>query len=69
VKCVDLTPNPHGDINGQNTKIREGEKSQKDIERHVKEWIVKTLGKWKGWLAAHAKQPISICETILKAGD
>jgi len=42
---------PLGDINEQNTKMNEGEKSQKDIERHVSEWIAKNQATWDGWLA------------------
>ena len=38
------------DINGQNTRMNEGEKSQKDIERHVDEWIAENQEKWNGWL-------------------
>ena len=41
---------PLSDINEQNTRMQEGEKSQKDIERHVKEWIDKNREKWDGWL-------------------
>lgn len=41
---------PLGDINEQNTRMNEGEKSQKDIERHVDEWIAKNQDKWNGWL-------------------
>ena len=40
------------DINEQNTRMSEGEKSQKDIERHVDEWISKNKMKWDGWLSA-----------------
>ncbi|WP_342666813.1 glycine betaine/L-proline ABC transporter substrate-binding protein ProX [Geopsychrobacter electrodiphilus] len=43
---------PLGDINEQNTKMQNGEKSQKDIERHVKEWIKKNQSTWDAWLAA-----------------
>jgi len=43
---------PLKDINEQNTKMNEGEKSQKDIERHVSEWIAKNQQKWNGWLEA-----------------
>jgi glycine betaine/proline transport system substrate-binding protein len=39
------------DINEQNTRMNEGEKSQKDIEGHVNEWIAKNQGKWDGWIA------------------
>jgi len=38
------------DINAQNTRMNEGEKSQKDIERHVDEWISKNKATWDGWL-------------------
>lgn len=41
-----------GDINEQNTKMQDGEKSQKDIERHAKEWIKKNQDVWNGWLKA-----------------
>ncbi len=41
---------PLADINEQNTRMNEGEKSQKDIERHVDEWIAKNQAKWNGWL-------------------
>ena len=40
------------DINEQNTRMNEGEKSQKDIERHATEWIEKNQAKWDGWLEA-----------------
>jgi glycine betaine/proline transport system substrate-binding protein len=38
------------DINEQNTRMNEGEKSQKDIERHVDDWIAKNKATWNGWL-------------------
>ena len=37
-------------INEQNTKMNEGEKSQKDIERHADEWIEKNQDTWNSWL-------------------
>jgi glycine betaine/proline transport system substrate-binding protein len=43
---------PLGDINAQNTLMEEGEKSQKDIERHVQAWIKKNQETWNSWLAA-----------------
>jgi glycine betaine/proline transport system substrate-binding protein len=43
---------PLGDINEQNTRMNAGEKSVKDIDRHVDEWIAKNSDKWNGWLAA-----------------
>jgi glycine betaine/proline transport system substrate-binding protein len=38
------------DINEQNTRMNAGEKSQKDIEKHVDEWIAKNQSTWEGWL-------------------
>ena len=46
---------PLNDINEQNTRMNEGEKSQKDIERHVDEWITKNKAKWEGWLTEARK--------------
>ncbi|MEA3543949.1 MAG: glycine betaine/L-proline ABC transporter substrate-binding protein ProX [Thermodesulfobacteriota bacterium] len=43
---------PLGDINSQNTKMQDGEKSAKDIDRHVQEWITANQAKWNGWLDA-----------------
>lgn len=40
------------DINAQNTKMQDGEKSQEDIERHAQEWIAANKDKWNGWLTA-----------------
>ena len=39
-----------GDINEQNTKMKNGEKSQADIERHVDQWIAKNQKLWNDWL-------------------
>ncbi len=41
---------PLSDINVQNTRMENGEKSQKDIERHAKEWISANQEKWNSWL-------------------
>ncbi|MCF8043765.1 MAG: glycine betaine/L-proline ABC transporter substrate-binding protein ProX [Desulfarculaceae bacterium] len=46
---------PLEDINEQNTRMNKGEKSQKDIERHVDEWIAKNQDKWNKWLDAARK--------------
>ncbi len=43
---------PLSDINEQNTKMENGEKSQKDIERHAQEWIAANQEKWNSWLEA-----------------
>jgi len=42
-------------INKQNTLMNSGEKSQKDIERHVDEWIAENKEVWEGWLAEARK--------------
>lgn len=41
---------PLEDINEQNTRMNNGQKSQKDIERHVDDWIAKNQDKWNKWL-------------------
>lgn len=51
-KFFEVVTLPLGDINEQNTRMNEGEKSQKDIERHVDEWIAKNTDKWNSWLDA-----------------
>ena len=43
---------PLGDINEQNTRMNEGEKSPKDIEAYVDKWIARNQEKWNGWLEA-----------------
>lgn len=43
------------DINEQNTRMNEGEKSEQDIERHVDDWIAKNQQTWDGWLAEARK--------------
>jgi glycine betaine/proline transport system substrate-binding protein len=49
-KFFELFTLPLSDINEQNTRMYEGEKSQKDIERYVDEWIAKNREKWDSWL-------------------
>jgi len=44
-----------GDVSAQNTRMNEGEKSDKDIARHVDEWIANNKAKWDGWLDAARK--------------
>jgi len=41
---------PLGDINIQNTRMENGEKSQQDIERHAQEWIAANQQTWNGWM-------------------
>jgi len=54
-KFFEIFTLPLNDINEQNTRMNEGEKSQKDIERHVDEWISKNKAKWEGWLTEARK--------------
>ncbi len=46
---------PLADINEQNTRMENGEKSASDIDRHVREWIADNQEKWNSWLAAARK--------------
>lgn len=41
---------PLEDINAQNTRMNDGEKSEKDIGRHADEWIANNQQTWDGWL-------------------
>ncbi len=40
----------NNDISAQNLRMREGEKSEKDIERHVESWIKAHQKTFDGWL-------------------
>ena len=46
---------PLADINAQNTRMNEGEKSERDIAKHVDEWIAENPDTWNGWLAEARK--------------
>jgi glycine betaine/proline transport system substrate-binding protein len=54
-KFLEIFTLPLADINAQNTRMNEGEKSEKDIARHADEWIAKNTDKWNGWLAEARK--------------
>ncbi len=54
-KFFELFTLPLEDINAQNTRMNEGEKSQKDIVKHAEEWISKNKATWDGWLAEARK--------------
>ncbi len=49
-KFFELFALPLADICAQNTKMDDGEKSQKDIDRHADEWIEKNRKTWDSWL-------------------
>lgn len=54
-KFFELVTIPLADINEQNTRMNEGEKSQKDIDRHADEWIAKNKAQWDQWIAEAVK--------------
>lgn len=54
-KFFELLAIPLADINEQNTKMDDGEKSQKDIDRHADEWIAKNKATWDNWIAEAIK--------------
>ena len=41
---------PLADINEQNTRMNDGEKSEKDIQNHVDQWVEKNQETWNKWL-------------------
>lgn len=49
-KFFELFSLPLADINAQNAKMHEGEKSAKDINRHADAWIAANRETWEGWL-------------------
>ena len=49
-KFFELFHLPLNDINEQNTAMNNGEKSQKDIERHADAWVAKNTVTWNNWL-------------------
>ncbi|PLX96832.1 MAG: proline/glycine betaine ABC transporter substrate-binding protein ProX [Desulfuromonas sp.] len=51
-KFFEIFTLPLADINEQNTRMENGEKSQRDIERHADEWIAKNHATWDRWLTA-----------------
>ena len=46
---------PLDDINAQNLKMQQGEKSPADIQRHADEWIAAHQQQWDAWLAEARK--------------
>jgi len=49
-KLLELMQLPAADINAQNLRMREGETSARDIERHVDAWIKANQKTFDGWL-------------------
>lgn len=54
-KFIELFELPLIDINEQNTRMNEGEKSEADIQNHVNDWIAANQDTWNGWLEAAQK--------------
>ena len=51
-KFLELFTLSLADISEQNTKMNEGEKSDKAIAKHADQWIAKNKATWEGWLKA-----------------
>ncbi|MGE4422199.1 MAG: glycine betaine/L-proline ABC transporter substrate-binding protein ProX [Pseudodesulfovibrio sp.] len=51
-KFLELFTLPLADISAQNTRMNEGEKSDRDIAKHADEWIAAHQETWNGWLKA-----------------
>ena len=49
-KFFEMFKLPAMDVNEQNSRMHNGEKSQKDIERHAAEWIKSHQTTWKTWM-------------------
>jgi glycine betaine/proline transport system substrate-binding protein len=49
-KMFEVMSIPFSDIAAQNAKMYEGENTEKDIDRHVDEWIAGHKDTWEGWL-------------------
>lgn len=54
-KFLELFTLPLADISAQNTRMNQGEKSDKDISRHAEEWIKNNKATWDSWLEAARK--------------
>jgi glycine betaine/proline transport system substrate-binding protein len=50
-KFFELLEIPLLAINEQNTRMEEGEDSQKEVDGHAREWIEKNREKWDAWMA------------------
>ena len=49
-KLFEVFSVPVADISAQNARMKDGEKSQQDIDRHVDEWIAAHSETWNNWL-------------------
>jgi glycine betaine/proline transport system substrate-binding protein len=46
---------PLDDIARQNNRMFAGENTERDVERHVTEWIAVNKDTWEGWMAEARK--------------
>lgn len=53
-KMFEIMSIPFEDIASQNAKMYKGENTEKDIARHVDEWVAANKDTWKGWLKTAA---------------
>lgn len=51
-KLFEIMELPNNDINAQNLKMRDGEKSAEDIDRHTEAWIKANQETFDGWIKA-----------------
>lgn len=49
-KFFELIKLPVEDVSAENMRMKDGEKSSKDIDRHVKEWIAQHKDLFEGWV-------------------
>ncbi|MBI9084214.1 MAG: glycine betaine/L-proline ABC transporter substrate-binding protein ProX [Desulfobacterales bacterium] len=54
-KFFEIFKLPAIDVNEQNSRMHNGEKSQKDIEKHASEWIKSHQTTWNAWLSEARK--------------
>jgi glycine betaine/proline transport system substrate-binding protein len=50
-KFLEVATIPLADISAQNLKMNKGEKSERDVRRHAKEWIKANQSTFDGWIA------------------
>ena len=56
-RWFELIKMPVSDINEQNLKMREGEKTEADVARHADEWGAAHQEQWDAWIA-EAKEAV-----------
>lgn len=49
-KLLEVASIPLGDISAQNMKMNQGEKSERDVRRHAKEWIKANQSTFDSWI-------------------